>query len=86
MCTSRFHRVIGQPDEANVVALDLDGVERRLSLLAYDGPPLSTGSWVVAHSGYALASADDEEVRLAFADLALAQASTQASSDDKEAP
>ena len=61
MCTSRLHRVVDSSCEGVVVAIDVDGVAHRLSLLAYEGAVPVQGTWVIAHCGYALAPASDED-------------------------
>ncbi len=70
MCTSRLRRVVGFDEGGTVVVEGLDGRRSRVSLLAYDGPEPGMGDWVVVHSGYALAPADEEEARAAVAELA----------------
>ena len=58
MCLSRLHRVVAPAEPAAVWAEDLDGIRRRVSLLAFDGPTPVEGDWLVVHSGYALQPAD----------------------------
>jgi hydrogenase maturation factor len=67
MCTSRYFRVLETIGGDALIAAGNDGHRHRLSLLAYDGPAPQQGSWVVAHSGYALAPCDPSEA----ADLAV---------------
>ena len=69
MCTSRLHRVLDFDGDDAIVAADVDGVAHRLLLLAYEGPPPTPGTWVVAHAGYALAPATDEDGELALFEL-----------------
>lgn len=69
MCTSRYFWVIERLEGDAVLAEDADGCRRRLALVAYEGPPLRPGSWIVAHAGYALAPADDDEVETALDEL-----------------
>jgi len=53
---------------ATVVAEDLDGASRRVSLLALDPPgPVEPGEWLVVHSGYAVGRADRAEAEAAAA-------------------
>jgi hydrogenase maturation factor len=83
MCTSRLHRVIESDGEGAVLAADVDGTTHRLLLLAYEGPPPEPGSWVIAHSGYALSAATDEDARLALRELRTA---TKTRTSDEEEP
>jgi hydrogenase maturation factor len=64
---SRFHRVVGIPADDRVVAVDLDGGRHDVSLLAYEGPMLEGGDWVVVHSGFALFRADPDDAEAALA-------------------
>jgi hydrogenase maturation factor len=66
---SRLHQVTGGPHDDSVSVRDIDGRLHLLSLLAYDGPPLEAGDWVVAQSGYALAMADPADAAEAVAEL-----------------
>lgn len=68
MCMSRLHLVGAEPADGRVTVQDLDGASHTVSLLAYDGPPLHAGDWVVAHSGFALSRADAEDVAAARAE------------------
>jgi hydrogenase expression/formation protein HypC len=52
-----------------VTVHDLDGRERSISLLAYDGPRPEPGDWIVAHSGYALTPVEPEEAEAALSEL-----------------
>ena len=69
MCLSRIHRVIGAVEDGRVTVLDLDGHERSVSLLAYEGRPPKPGDWLVAHSGYALSPVEPEEAEAALSEL-----------------
>ncbi len=69
MCLSRIHRVVGAVEGGRVTVLDLDGHERSVSLLAYDGLPPKPGDWLVAHSGYALAAVKPEEAEAVLSEL-----------------
>jgi hydrogenase maturation factor len=86
MCQSRYQLVIADASDGVVRVRDIEGVERDVSLLAFDGTPPSVGEWLVVHSGYALASVEPEEALAAMEDLntgrlAIAGA---ASTDDEE--
>jgi hydrogenase maturation factor len=69
MCNSALHRVTVEDGPDTVLATDLYGRTRRVSLLAFDGDPPRPGTWVVVHSGYAIGSATAEEAADAVADL-----------------
>jgi hydrogenase maturation factor len=69
MCVSRLHRVVGTVRDGRVTVRDLEGRERSISLLAYDGPRPEPGDWIVAHSGYALAPVEPEEAEAALSEL-----------------
>ena len=73
MCQSRLHLDVEETGNATVAVLDADGVRREVSLLAYDGPPPVIGTWLVVHSGYALASVDGNEAQEALAELSAAR-------------
>ena len=68
MCTSRFHQVVRDSDKAHLLVRDLNGVEHRVSTLAFEGRPPAVGEWLVCHSGFALCLADPGEVDRALAD------------------
>lgn len=61
MCLSQLYQVIAVADRARVHAKDAYGRESFVSLLAYDGPPPAVGTWLLVHSGYALAPLPEEE-------------------------
>ncbi len=61
MCVSRLHKVVDVVDDRVVNVADVEGAVHRASLLAFDGPPLAPGQWVVVHSGYVLERVDDAE-------------------------
>jgi hydrogenase maturation factor len=69
MCTSRYFRVTDAFGDGEVTAEDAEGRRHHLSLIAYEGPPPQAGTWVVAHSGYALAAAEAAEAELAIEQL-----------------
>jgi hydrogenase maturation factor len=66
---SRLHCVVSMLGDADVAVRDLEGRLQAVSLLAYDGPPLKVGDWLVAQSGFALAPADAEEAVTALSEL-----------------
>src|SRR5579872_7018838 len=59
---SRLHRVVDEPSGDRVTVEDLDGKRHDVALLAYDGRRPRPGTWLVVHSGYALAAADEAQV------------------------
>jgi hydrogenase maturation factor len=74
MCVSRLYKVLGREGVAWVDVEDVDHVESRASLLAYDGEELGAGDWVSVHSGYVIDRVDGldaarvvEEIRRAVA-------------------
>ena len=69
MCMSRLHQVTAAADGGRVAVHDFDGTAHVLSTLAYEGPSLQAGDWIVAHSGFALCPADAEDVAIARADM-----------------
>jgi hydrogenase maturation factor len=69
MCMSRLHRVLGAAGPGAVEVEDAEGMVRRVSLLALDGPEPAAGEWLVVHSGYAVGRADTAEAEEATADL-----------------
>ncbi len=69
MCSSRYFHVVEVLADIAVIAEDVDRNRHRLSLIAYEGPLPAPGSWVVAHSGYALAPVASEEAELAMDEL-----------------
>jgi len=66
---SRLHKVVTE-GETSVDAEGPDGVVRRISLLALDGPPPAIGEWLVVHSGYAIDRVDPAEADEVVAELA----------------
>lgn len=69
MCMSRLHQVVSVSGGTGIVARDLEGREHMVSLLAYEGPVLKVGDWLVAQSGFALAAADAADAQAARSDL-----------------
>jgi hydrogenase maturation factor len=86
MCLSRLHLAVGPPEDGHIEVQDLDGRRHAVSLLAYDGPPLRRGDWLVVHSGFALARAERRDALAATSvwpspgDRALPRGSEQADS------
>lgn len=68
MCMSRLHQVVELTAGGRLSARDLDGAVHDLATLAYDGPALRAGDWVVAHSGFVLGPATDQDVEVAVAE------------------
>ncbi len=66
---SRLHRVVRSFEPGSVEVEDIDGTLRRVSLLAFDGPPPQPGEWLVVHSGYALDRVDAGEAEAVAAEL-----------------
>jgi hydrogenase maturation factor len=54
MCMSRFYEVLRRDGPDWVDVEDVDRVNSRASLLAYDGVDLCAGDWVSVHSGYVI--------------------------------
>ena len=71
MCMSRLYQVVRTDHDtgSELIVRDLDGRESKMSLLAYEGPSLESGDWLVAQSGFALAPADPEDAATALAEL-----------------
>ena len=69
MCVSRLHRVVTDATDTTVDVVDLDGHPSQVSLLAFEGPPPSTGEWLVVHSGYALERVDAADALSIAADI-----------------
>ena len=80
MCESRYQRVVAPPIAARVRVQDADGVERDVSLLAYDGAEPKVDDWLVVHSGYALGKVDDDEAASAIEQIRSAHAQITAES------
>lgn len=72
MCDSSLHQVIELLDEGRVIARDLNGATHAISLLAYDGEAPGEGSWLIVHSGYAIARAGPQDAAEAIAELSRA--------------
>jgi len=67
---SRFHKVVEATDSTRISVCDLDGGVHMVSLIAYEGPPVEVGDWIVVHSGFALARAEPAEAEAAISELA----------------
>lgn len=72
MCLSRLHRVVSV-DPENAVVEEACGQQKRISLLAFDGPPPRPGEWLIVHAGFAIGRMDDDEARRVLADLETVQ-------------
>jgi hydrogenase maturation factor len=70
---SRLCEVLTSVSEGVVRVRDLHGRELQVSLLAYEGPPPRTGSWLVVQSGLALVPADLEDAAAAISELQVGQ-------------
>jgi hydrogenase expression/formation protein HypC len=69
MCQSRYQQVVTSPRRGVVRVVDMEGIERTVSLLAFDEAAPQIGDWLIVHSGYALCKADQEEAETTIADL-----------------
>ena len=70
---SRLHQVLAEPSDGRVPVRDLDGGRHVISMLAFEGEVPRPGQWLVAHSGFALCPADDDDVAVAVAEWAAAR-------------
>lgn len=68
MCTSRLHKVVSIAGDRATVR-DLGGRETTVSLIAFDGPAPVPGQWLVAHSGFALAPASEDDAEAALGEI-----------------
>ena len=68
MCLTQLGQVLDVTGMAAVVR-DHAGRTTPVSLLAYDGPPPVPGTWLLLHSGFALAPLGDDEVAGVLASL-----------------
>ncbi len=68
MCLTRLGQVL-EVDGTAAVVRDDAGRTTPVSLLAYDGPPPVQGTWLLLHSGFALAPLDDDQVAGVLASL-----------------
>lgn len=70
MCEHRLQRVVAPASGGAVLAEDLDGVVRAVSLLAFDDGEPSVGEWLLVHSGYALCTVDERDATATVEELA----------------
>jgi hydrogenase expression/formation protein HypC len=68
MCLGIPGQVVEITDAANRLAkVDVNGVQRTISIRLLDGQPLAPGDWVLVHVGFAMARIDQHEADLTLA-------------------
>jgi hydrogenase expression/formation protein HypC len=68
MCLGIPGQVVEVTDAANRLAkIDVNGVQRTISIRLLDGQPLAPGDWVLVHVGFAMARIDQHEADLTLA-------------------
>ncbi|MDQ2749402.1 MAG: HypC/HybG/HupF family hydrogenase formation chaperone [Actinomycetota bacterium] len=68
MCLGIPGQVVEVTDEAGRLAkVDVNGVQRIISIRLLDGQPLDPGDWVLVHVGFAMARIDQHEADLTLA-------------------
>jgi hydrogenase expression/formation protein HypC len=68
MCLGIPGQVVEVTDEAGRLAkVDVNGVQRIISVRLLDGQPLEPGDWVLVHVGFAMARIDQHEADLTLA-------------------
>jgi hydrogenase expression/formation protein HypC len=68
MCLGIPGQVVEITDEAGRLAkVDVNGVQRIISIRLLDGQPLEPGEWVLVHVGFAMARIDQHEADLTLA-------------------
>jgi hydrogenase expression/formation protein HypC len=68
MCLGIPGQVVEITDAANRLAkVDVNGVQRTISIRLLDGQPLTPGDWVLVHVGFAMARIDQHEADLTLA-------------------
>ncbi|MDT4981509.1 MAG: hydrogenase expression/formation protein HypC [Pseudonocardiales bacterium] len=68
MCLGIPGQVVEVTDEAGRLAkVDVNGVQRIISIRLLDGQPLEPGDWVLVHVGFAMARIDQHEADLTLA-------------------
>jgi hydrogenase expression/formation protein HypC len=68
MCLGIPGQVVEVTDAANRLAkIDVNGVQRTISIRLLDGQPLASGDWVLVHVGFAMARIDQHEADLTLA-------------------
>lgn len=76
MCMSRFYEVLRRDGPDWVEVQDVDRVNSRASLLAYDGVELCAGDWVSVHSGYVIDRVDTIEAARVVEEIRRAKTSS----------
>ena len=76
MCVSRFYEVLRRDGPAWVEVEDVNRVNSRASLLAYDGVDLCAGDWVSVHSGYVIDRVDAIEAARVVEEIRRARTSS----------
>ena len=76
MCMSRFYEVLRRDGPDWVDVEDVDRVNSRASLLAYDGVDLCAGDWVSVHSGYVIDRVDAIEAARVVEEIRRAKTSS----------
>ena len=68
MCLGIPGQVVEITDAAGRLAkVDVNGVQRTISIRLLDGQPLEPGDWVLVHVGFAMARIDQHEADLTLA-------------------
>ena len=68
MCLGIPGQVVEITDPATRLAkVDVNGVQRTISIRLLDGQPLAPGDWVLVHVGFAMARIDQHEADLTLA-------------------
>jgi hydrogenase expression/formation protein HypC len=68
MCLGIPGQVVEITDAAGRLAkVDVNGVQRTISIRLLDGQPLQSGDWVLVHVGFAMARIDQREADLTLA-------------------
>jgi hydrogenase maturation factor len=83
---SRLHQVVEVRGTGRARVTDLDGDPHEVSLLAYDGPDLAEGDWVVVHTGFVLSRADEDDAVAALAEWRGAGAAAPVALSEEEGP
>jgi hydrogenase assembly chaperone HypC/HupF len=73
MCISQLRRVLEVIGDDSVSVEDQEGRRASVSLIAYSGEPPCAGTWLIVHSGFALAAVPTAEAEATLADLARLQ-------------
>jgi hydrogenase expression/formation protein HypC len=68
MCLGIPGQVVTITDAAgNLAKVDVNGVQRTISIRLLEGQPLEPGDWVLVHVGFAMARIDQHEADLTLA-------------------